>query len=157
MFSEQALTWPKMSGSWGKQKNALYQLLHLSLSSPTSDLIHQSVQRQDEARRTPVMLFIVCIKSERQVFKLTSTALGFDLGLWHCTEKPTCAAVWKRQHQKESKKKLYQVEFHIPSIMVPILMPVQQNTLNELFLNTTYTKHVKPRINISSDIECNHM
>lgn len=60
MFSDQALTWPKKSGSWGKQKNALYQPICLSLTSPTSNLIHQSVQCQVRGRRIPMVLFMVC-------------------------------------------------------------------------------------------------
>lgn len=62
VFRSGSLTWPKMSGSWGKQKNALYQTLSLSLTSPTSDLIFQTVQCQDKGKKIPLVFFVMQIK-----------------------------------------------------------------------------------------------
>lgn len=45
--------------------------------------------------------------------------------------------------KSQKKKRLYQVGVLIQLFRVPILIQVQQNTLNGLFLNTAWTKFVK--------------
>lgn len=61
--------------------------------------------------------------------------------------KPPSAA-WKAVAPATAKKKkkekvLYQVGVHIQLFRVPVLIQLQQNTLNGIFLNTAWTKCVK--------------
>lgn len=161
MFSDQALTWPKMSGSWGKQRNALYQPLYLSWTSSTSDVVCEiSGQGQQDPKDVVYGLHLMTgpatgFKSSKQrsldrcfVQDLRKDpecdCLIFNPRSWHCTEKPL-SVVWKRQHQREpiKEKKLYQVGVLIQTIRAPILIQLQQNTLKRLFLNTAWTKRVK--------------
>lgn len=48
------------------------------------------------------------------------------------------------------KRRLYQMWVLIQSFRVPVLIQVQQNSLNGLFLNTAWTTYVKTRMNLSS-------
>lgn len=163
VFRSGSLTWPKMSGSWGKQKNALYQTLSLSLTSPTSDLIFQTVQCQDKGKKIPLVFFVMQIKyviplpDQKCFYSVQILSIGrkFHQGIPRFSQISFVIAQGNTYLQSESTstskakkknttqtKKLYQVEVLSQSIRVPILIQLQQNTLNGLFLNTA-TKCVK--------------
>lgn len=91
-------------------------------------------------------IFLLCTDTEyRKKIPSRDSLISTDI-LCHCTGEHL-SAVWKHQHQQSQKnttqtKRLYQVEVLSQSIRVPILIQLQQNTLNGLFLNTA-TKCVK--------------
>jgi len=61
-------------------------------------------------------------------------------------ESPNCRMKAPAPARAKKRRRLYQVRVVIHPITVPILIQVQQNTLNGLFLNTAWTKCVKTRL-----------
>lgn len=162
MFSDQGLTWPKMSGSWREQKNALYQPLSLTMSPPLIHICAMIGQGQGNCILVCAINRMVhpstCPKSSEWPLNGRSCALDLEKYSWWNIwdwvnlhpgpptlhrETPICSR--KSSSTSESKKKkkvLYQVGVHVQLFRVPVLIQLQQNTLNGFFLNTAWTKNV---------------
>lgn len=66
---------------------------------------------------------------------------------WHCTEKPPfCRMIAPAPARTERIAGLYQVGVLIQVFWPPILIQLQQNTFDRVFLNTTWTKRVKTSV-----------
>lgn len=160
MFSDQGLTWQKMSGSWREQKNALYQPLSLTMTLPPAQVCAMTGQGQGNCILVYAINLMVyswtCLKSSEWPFKDRSCARDLHKYSWWdwvtlhpgppTLHRETPIRSLKSSSTSESKKKkktvFYQVGVHIQLFRVPVLIQLQQNTLNGSFLNTAWTKCV---------------